>query len=78
MPGPGRAALDLGPRGALGNGLTFAGARLMDHFLYRDGVLHAEDVPLPAIAEAVGTPVYVYASAIAGSGTSSACSTPSR
>jgi len=35
----------------------------MDHFLYRDGVLHAEDVPLPVIAAAVGTPVYVYSSA---------------
>ena len=35
----------------------------MDHFHYRDGVLHAEDVPLPAIAEAVGTPVYVYSRA---------------
>ena len=31
----------------------------MDHFAYRDGVLHAEDVPLPEIAAAVGTPVYV-------------------
>jgi diaminopimelate decarboxylase len=35
----------------------------MDHFLYRGGVLHAEDVPLPMIAAAVGTPVYVYSSA---------------
>jgi len=35
----------------------------MDHFELRDGVLHAEDVPLPAIAEAVGTPVYVYSRA---------------
>jgi diaminopimelate decarboxylase len=35
----------------------------MDHFVYRDGVLHAEDVPLPAIAAAVGTPVYVYSRA---------------
>lgn len=35
----------------------------MDHFTYRDGVLHAEEVPLPAIAEAVGTPVYVYSRA---------------
>ncbi len=35
----------------------------MDHFTLRDGVLHAEDVPLPAIAEAVGTPVYVYSRA---------------
>ncbi|MEO1731629.1 MAG: diaminopimelate decarboxylase [Pseudomonadota bacterium] len=35
----------------------------MDHFEYRDGVMHAEDVPLPRIAEDVGTPVYVYSRA---------------
>ncbi len=35
----------------------------MDHFLYRNGVLHAEDVPVPEIAEAVGTPFYVYSCA---------------
>ena len=35
----------------------------MDHFAYRDGVLHAEDVPLPVIAAAVSTPVYVYSRA---------------
>ena len=35
----------------------------MDHFELRNGVLHAEDVPLTAIAEAVGTPVYVYSRA---------------
>ena len=35
----------------------------MNHFELQDGVLHAEGVPLPAIAEAVGTPVYVYATA---------------
>jgi diaminopimelate decarboxylase len=35
----------------------------MDHFALKDGVLHAEDVPLPAIAAAVGTPVYVYSRA---------------
>jgi diaminopimelate decarboxylase len=35
----------------------------MNHFKLRDGVLHVEDVPLPAIAEAVGTPVYVYSRA---------------
>lgn len=35
----------------------------MDHFNLRDGVLHCEDVSLPAIAEAVGTPVYVYSTA---------------
>jgi diaminopimelate decarboxylase len=35
----------------------------MDHFTYRGGILHAEDVALPEIAAAVGTPVYVYSSA---------------
>jgi diaminopimelate decarboxylase len=35
----------------------------MDHFAYRNGVLHAEDVPLTTIAEAVGTPVYIYSRA---------------
>lgn len=35
----------------------------MDHFLYRSGRLHAEDVPVEAIAAAVGTPVYIYSSA---------------
>ncbi len=35
----------------------------MDHFELRNGVLHAEDVPLTAIADAVGTPVYVYSRA---------------
>ena len=35
----------------------------MDHFQLRDGALFCEDVPLAAIAEAVGTPVYVYSSA---------------
>lgn len=35
----------------------------MDHFQYRDGVLHAEDLPLSAIADAVGTPVYIYSRA---------------
>ena len=35
----------------------------MDHFTYRDGVLMAEDVPIPQIAEAVGTPFYVYSTA---------------
>jgi diaminopimelate decarboxylase len=35
----------------------------MDHFDLREGVLHVEDVPLPEIAEAVGTPFYIYSSA---------------
>ena len=35
----------------------------MNHFDYRDGVLHAEDVPLPEIAAAVGTPFYCYSTA---------------
>src|SRR5260370_17219835 len=32
----------------------------MHHFAYRDGVLHAEGVSIPALAEAVGTPFYCY------------------
>ena len=35
----------------------------MDHFNYVNGWLHAEDVPLTRIAEAVGTPAYVYSAA---------------
>jgi diaminopimelate decarboxylase len=35
----------------------------MDHFLYRDGALYAEDVPLSEIAASVGTPFYVYSTA---------------
>jgi len=35
----------------------------MDHFLYKDGILHAEDVSLTDIAHAVGTPFYVYSAA---------------
>ena len=35
----------------------------MHHFTYRGGVLHAEAVDLTAIAAAIGTPFYCYASA---------------
>jgi diaminopimelate decarboxylase len=35
----------------------------VNHFHYRAGVLHAEDVPLPEIAAAVGTPFYCYSTA---------------
>ncbi len=35
----------------------------MHHFNYRDGVLHAEAVNLTALADAIGTPFYCYASA---------------
>ena len=35
----------------------------MRHFEHRRGVLHAEGVALPDIADAVGTPVYVYSRA---------------
>ena len=35
----------------------------MNAFEYKDGVLHAEDVAIPDIAEAVGTPFYCYSSA---------------
>ena len=35
----------------------------MNHFHYVDGVLHAENVPVPEIAKAVGSPFYVYSTA---------------
>jgi diaminopimelate decarboxylase len=35
----------------------------MDHFNYRGGILHAEDVAIPEIASAVGTPFYLYSTA---------------
>ena len=35
----------------------------MDHFLYRDGALFAEDVPVADIAASVGTPFYLYSAA---------------
>ena len=35
----------------------------MDHFTYRNGQLHAEDVPLSDIAAHVGTPFYCYSTA---------------
>ncbi len=35
----------------------------MDHFLYKDGTLFAEDVPVAEIAAQVGTPFYCYSTA---------------
>ena len=35
----------------------------MHHFHYTDGILHAESVSIPTIAEAVGTPFYCYSTA---------------
>jgi diaminopimelate decarboxylase len=35
----------------------------VNHFEYREGVLHAEDVPVPEIAATVGTPFYCYSTA---------------
>ncbi|MBT4486598.1 MAG: diaminopimelate decarboxylase [Rhodospirillaceae bacterium] len=35
----------------------------MDHFQYRHGILHAEDVSIPDIAAAIGTPFYCYSAA---------------
>ena len=35
----------------------------MHHFAYRDGILHAEQVDLIALAESVGTPFYCYSTA---------------
>src|SRR6476620_3159274 len=38
-------------------------ARAMNHFDYRNGVLHAEAVNLSELADAVGTPFYCYSTA---------------
>ncbi len=35
----------------------------MHHFAYRNGILNAEQVPIPQIADAVGTPFYCYSTA---------------
>jgi diaminopimelate decarboxylase len=35
----------------------------MNHFTYSDGMLHAEDVDLAQLADAVGTPFYCYSTA---------------
>jgi diaminopimelate decarboxylase len=35
----------------------------MNHFEYKNGILHAEDVPLDTLAESVGTPFYCYSTA---------------
>ena len=35
----------------------------MHYFAYKNGLLHAEQVPLDRIAEQFGTPVYVYSRA---------------
>jgi diaminopimelate decarboxylase len=35
----------------------------MHHFAYRGGVLHAEGMDVPALAQAVGTPFYCYSTA---------------
>ena len=35
----------------------------VDHFAYRQGELFCEDVPVAAVADAVGTPCYVYSRA---------------
>lgn len=35
----------------------------MDHFIYKNGALYAEDVPIAEIAAQVGTPFYVYSTA---------------
>src|SRR4051794_36891965 len=35
----------------------------MDHFSYRHRTLHCEDVPVSALADKHGTPLYVYSKA---------------
>ena len=35
----------------------------MHHFVYKDGILHAEDVNLQVLAEEIDTPFYCYSTA---------------
>lgn len=35
----------------------------MDHFVYKNGILHTEDVSLTQLAETIGTPFYCYSTA---------------
>lgn len=35
----------------------------MDFFNYKDGVLHAEDIPVARLADELGTPLYIYSHA---------------
>src|SRR5262245_35594181 len=35
----------------------------MDHFSYKNNLLHCEDVPMPQLVKAYGTPLYVYSTA---------------
>lgn len=35
----------------------------MDHFCYRDGLLYADQAPMPDLAQRFGTPLYVYSEA---------------
>jgi diaminopimelate decarboxylase len=35
----------------------------LDHFDYVNGAMHVEQVPMAQIAQAVGTPVYIYSTA---------------
>ncbi len=36
---------------------------MQNFFTYRNGILHAEDIPIPNLAESVGTPFYCYTTA---------------
>src|SRR3974390_3123522 len=42
---------------------SYSTERVMHHFAYRDGVLHAEAVGLDVLAREVGTPFYCYSTA---------------
>ena len=35
----------------------------MDHFSYKEDILHAEEVSIQEIAKEVGTPFYIYSTA---------------
>src|SRR5258708_15239198 len=59
----GRQSDSKGREGSFQAAADPAAARAMNHFSYRDGLLHAEAVDLAMLAEQVGTPFYCYATA---------------
>src|SRR5262249_26768813 len=51
------------PGGGGGPGGEGGREDFMDHFTYKDRILHCEDVPVRALAETYGTPLFVYSQA---------------
>src|SRR5580698_759420 len=60
---PRRAAPPIRPSRPSPSAVRPQESETMNHFSYRDGILHAEGVALDVLAREVGTPFYCYSSA---------------